>query len=67
MDLLEFNMELDIWYYLEWKNMVPFRNLISVKCGITYVFPHNYARIKFNSYYYLPLEKIKTTTIRKHS
>ena len=24
MDLLEFNMKLDIWYYLEWKNIVPF-------------------------------------------
>ena len=24
MDLLEFMMELDIWYYLEVKNMIPF-------------------------------------------
>ena len=33
------------------------RYLIGVKSGITYVFSHNYARIKVDSYDSLPLEK----------
>ena len=33
------------------------RYLISRKSGITYVFSHNYAKIKVDSYDYLPLEK----------
>ena len=34
--------------------------LISQKIRITYVFSHNYAKIKIDSYYSLPLEKIFT-------
>ena len=30
---------------------------MSQKSGITYVFPHNYVRIKIDSYDSLPLEK----------
>ena len=36
------------------------RYLISQKSGITYVYSHNFARIKFNSYDYLPLERTLT-------
>ena len=32
------------------------RNLISQKSGITYVFSHNYAKIKVDSHDYLPLD-----------
>ena len=35
------------------------RYLISVKSDITYIIPHNYAKIKVNSYKSLPLEKKK--------
>ena len=39
------------------------RYLERVKIGITYVFSHNYAKIKFDSYDFMPLEKrIKITT-----
>ena len=34
------------------------RYLIAVKGGITYVFSHNYTRIKVDSYDFLPLEKM---------
>ena len=34
-----------------------FRYLIGVKSGITYVISHNYAKVKVDSYDYLPLEK----------
>ena len=34
-----------------------FRYLVSQKSGITYVFSHNYAKIKIDSYDSLPLEK----------
>ena len=34
--------------------------LIRVKSGITYVFSHNYAKIKVNSYHSLTLEKALT-------
>ena len=34
--------------------------LISQKIRITYVYSHNYAKIKIDSYYSLPLEKIFT-------
>ena len=33
------------------------RKLIEVKSGIIYVSTHNYARVKVNSYDYLPLEE----------
>ena len=33
------------------------RYLIGVKCDITYVFSDNYAKIKVDSYVFLPLEK----------
>ena len=36
------------------------RYLIGLESGITYVFLHNYARIKVYSYDFLPLEKILT-------
>ena len=36
------------------------RYIISVKSGSTYVFSHNYASIKVNSYDSLPLEKTMT-------
>ena len=36
------------------------RYLIGVKSGITCVFSHNYARIKFDSYDSLPLEETLT-------
>ena len=36
------------------------RNLIGVKSGITYVISQNYAKIKVDSYYSLPLEKTMT-------
>ena len=36
------------------------RYLIGVKSGITYVISHNYAKIKVDSYEYLPLEKTMT-------
>ena len=36
------------------------RYLIGQKSGVTYVFSHNYARIKIDSYNSLPLEKILT-------
>ena len=34
------------------------RYFLSQKCGITYVFSHNYARTKIDSYDILPLKKI---------
>ena len=40
MGFLEFIMKLDIEYYLEAKNMISFRYLVSVKNGITYVISH---------------------------
>ena len=36
------------------------RYLMSQKSGITYVFSHNYVRIKIDSYDSLPLEKVWT-------
>ena len=36
------------------------RNLIGVKSGLTYVFSHNYVKIKVDSYDPLPLEKTVT-------
>ena len=36
------------------------RYVISQESGITYVFSHNYARIKIDLYYSLPLEKTLT-------
>ena len=44
--------------------MIPFCNriryLISVKSGITYIIPHNYAKIEVDSYDSLPPEKAMT-------
>ena len=37
-----------------------FRYLISQKSGVTYVIPHNFVRIKIDSYDSLPLEKALT-------
>ena len=46
-------VELDIYYYLEVKNMISFTTgldrSIGVKRSITYVICHNYAKIKFYS------------------
>ena len=36
------------------------RYLIEVKCNIAYVISHNYAKIKVDSYDFLPLEKTMT-------
>ena len=36
------------------------RYLIAAKSGITYVIPHNYAKIKVDSYNSFPLEKTLT-------
>ena len=36
------------------------RKVIGVKSGITYLISHNIARIKINSYDFLPLEKTLT-------
>ena len=33
------------------------RYVVGLKCGTTYVFSHNYARIKVDSYGFLPLEE----------
>ena len=44
-------MDIDIYYYLDLKSIMPFTlglDLISLKGGITYVFSHNYARIKID-------------------
>ena len=63
MDLLEFMTKLDIEYYLEVKNVIPYStglDLISVKSGIIYIISHNYAKIKVDSYDSLPLEKTMT-------
>ena len=35
-------------------------DIIEVKSGIKYVISHNYAKIKVDSYYFLPLEKAMT-------
>ena len=35
-------------------------DIIEVKSGIKYVISHNYAKIKVDSYYFLPLEKTMT-------
>ena len=63
MDLLEFMTKLDIEYYLEVKNLIPYStglDLINVKSGIIYIISHNYAKIKVDSYDSLPLEKTMT-------
>ena len=60
MGLLEFMMELDSQYYLEVKNIISFTSRLSVKCGIAYIISHNYAKIKIDSYNFLPLEKAIT-------
>ena len=39
------------------------RYLIGVKKGITYIFSHNYAKIKADSHYSLPVEKNLTLHI----
>ena len=36
------------------------RYLISIKSGITYIFSHYFAKMKVDSYDYLPIEKILT-------
>ena len=36
------------------------RYLISIKSGITYIFSHYFAKLKVDSYDYLPIEKILT-------
>ena len=57
-------MGLDIKYYLVLKKMMLFpielRYFTSRKSGITYVFSHNYERIKIDSSDSLPLEKTLT-------
>ena len=59
-------MRVDIWYYFSLKNMLDnrIRYFISLKSGATYVFPHNYAKIKVDSYDSLPLEKTMTHLVR---
>ena len=44
-------------------NYKRIRYIIGVKSGIVYVFSHNYAKIKVDSYDSLPLEK--TLTLHK--
>ena len=50
MDLLELMVEVDILYHLALKNMMPFAIELDIllvkKRGITYVFTHDYAKIK---------------------
>ena len=62
LDLLEFMMDLDIQYYLALKKCDAISNriryLISTKSGITDVFSHHYAKVKVDSYDFLPIEKI---------
>ena len=62
MDVLEFMIKIDIWYYLKVKNMIPFTTglHISQVSGIAYIISHNYGKIKVYSYSSLPLEKIIT-------
>ena len=48
MDLLEFMMELDIYYYLEVQNTI--RYFISVKSGIANIIFHNHVKIKVDSH-----------------
>ena len=52
MDLLEFMMELHIYYYLEVQNTI--RYFISVKSGIANVIFQNYEKIKVDSHNFLP-------------
>ena len=42
---------------VKYDTICKIRYLINQKGGITYVFSHNYARIKVDSYDSLPLEK----------
>ena len=43
------------------KNMIPFATgRYLVKSGITYLISHNYAKIKLDSYNFLPLGKTMT-------
>ena len=42
------------------KNTFPFTSRLSVKCGIAHIISHNYAKIKIDSYNFLPLEKTIT-------
>ena len=53
--------ELDISYYLEVENMIPFTTGLdictSVKSGITYIIFYSYAKAKVDSCDSLPLEK----------
>ena len=51
MDLLEFMMELHIYYYLQ---DILFRYFISVKSGIANVIFQNYEKIKVDSHHFLP-------------
>ena len=55
-------LELNIWYYLALRKMMPFsiRYLIRLKRDITYHNSHSYAKIKIDSDDNLPLEKTLT-------
>ena len=58
MDLLEFMMELHIYYYLEVQNTI--RYFISVKSGIANIIFHNPVKIKVDSHdFYLSQFGIK--------
>ena len=62
MDLLEFMMELDIYYNLELKNMISFTTGLDILyelklvLHITVIF-HSYEKTKVDSYDSFPLEK----------
>ena len=62
--IYQFIMELGIQYYLVLKKYDASQNriryLISQHNGITYVYSHNYSRLKIDSYDFLPLEKTLT-------
>ena len=49
-----------LFYFKKHEVFSRMRYLIGVKSGITYVFSHNYAKIKDDSYDILPLEKMLT-------
>ena len=60
MDLLKFMMELNIQYYLVLDDITKFMKVLdrSEKISITDSINQNFARIKIDSYTYLPIEKM---------
>ena len=64
MDLMKFMMELDIYYYLVLDGMLQFLIGLNVlwlkKSSITDSTNHNSARIRIDSYNFLPIENTLT-------